>query len=233
MLTILAASTLLAGCGTRHSPETLKQRQARQQAEYEASPNIKGEELQQRLIAAGIPTQAMTPTLDDYQEQVFAIRIDRPAFDALDKRRLAKLMLDSRSRFQFVDPVQSREFAHFTVAEMNTRAEAKAIAELKARGEFDKIPRYRNGEPMRSFANRLELYCGIEPGDALVVEDAAWLNWNNGSYLTEIARAGAEGRTVKQLRSLESFDCLKRIIDATKVRRHFIGSRGREGEIDY
>jgi hypothetical protein len=233
VLALTSAVVLLAACEKRQPPETLKERQARQLAEYQASPDIKGEELRKRLIAAGIPSEAMTSTLDDYQEEVLALKVDQATFDRLDKPKLAKLVLDSRSRFEFVDSVQVRAFAHSVGAETNARDEAKAIAELKARGELDKIPRYHVGDPMRSFANRLETYCGIEPGKALVVEQADWLNWNNEGYPREIAQAGAEGRTAAQLRSLESFDCLKRIIDATKVRRHFIGNRGREGAIDY
>jgi hypothetical protein len=234
MSLLLAVAAMAAGCGeTRPPPESLKQREARKLAEYMASPDIKGADLKARLVGAGIPASAMTSTRDDYDQEVFALKVDDAAFRRLDKPKLAKLVLDSRYRFEFTDPGQVHAFALYVGAETHDRDEAKALAELKARGELDKIPRYHAGEPMRSFANRMELYCGIEPGAALVVRDAAWLDWNNPSYPRELVGAGAEGVTVAQLRALESFDCLKRIIDATKVRRHFIGNRGREGAIDY
>ena len=225
----LGAAAAMAGCGPkRQASETFEQRAARQLKEFEATPDIKGDELKRRLVAAGVPTGAMTPTLDDYQEEVLMLKVDRATFARLDQRKLAKLVLDSRYRFEFTDPGQVRAFAQYVGAETNTREKAKAIGELRARGELGKVPRYHAGEPMRSFANRLELYCGIEPGMALLVRDVAWLDWSR-SYARATAQAGADGHT----QPLESFDCLKRVIDATEVRRHFIGNRGREGAIDY
>ena len=112
MSLMLGVAAMAAGCGEkRPPPESLKQREARHLAEYMASPDVQGPELKTRLVAAGIPASAMTSTRDDYGEEIFALKMGDATFGRLDKPKLAKLLLDSRYRFEFTDPGQVHAFA--------------------------------------------------------------------------------------------------------------------------
>ena len=62
--------------------------------------------------------------------------------------------------------------------------------------------------------------------EALKVIEGAWVD-----YQHEMVNLGA---TDKNGRASASFDCVKRVVDASpELRRRFIGNRGREGAIDY
>ena len=79
---------------------------------------------------------------------------------------------------------------------------------------------------MSAFAPRLEAWCGYKEGQALRVVDGAWVDYQH--EMVDMAVADKDGR------ASASFDCMKRVVDAsTELRRRFIGNRGREGAIDY
>ena len=226
-----ALGALAAGCGNappgipENSIETIDQRIKRQEAEFNATPDIKGQELIERLHAFGIKDEWIAPVLDDHDVEVLQLRVPSADFDKLDKRGLAKLVLDSRYRFEFVDPDQVHQFARYQGAETHAREKAKALKELAERGQIDSFPRYSSGMPMEAYAARLEGWCGYKKGEALAVIDGAWLDYQH--RMVDMAAEDRDGR------ASASFDCMKRVVDATDLGRHFIGNKGREGAIDY
>jgi hypothetical protein len=167
----------------------------------------------------------MTPVVEDHGVEVLQLRVPPADFARLDKRGLAKLLLDSRYRFEFVDRDQVHQFALYQGAETHARDKAKALKELAERGQIDSFPRYSSGMPMEIYAARLEGWCGYKKGQALSVIDGAWLD-----YQHRMVDMAAEDQ---DRRASASFDCMKRVVDATDLRRHFIGNKGREGAIDY
>ena len=230
VLTIAAA---LTGCGSGSEAagiaghvETLEQRMKRQEAEFNASPNIKGDELRLSLNALGIEDDWMTPALEENGVEILELRVPSAQFNRLDHRALAKLRLDSRYRFEFVDQEQARTAALYHGAEMHEREKSKALKELAERGQIESYPRYRAGTPIATYAPRLEAWCGYEEGQALRVIDGAWVDYQH--QMVDLAVEDRDGR------ASASFDCMKRVVDATtELRRRFIGNRGREGAIDY
>jgi hypothetical protein len=226
VLTLCVAAT---GCGDapgiRNNIESLAQRMKRQEAEFNATPDIKGVELRERLNALGIQDAWMTPALEEHGVEVLELRVPPAAYARLDKRGLAKLVLDSRYRFEFVDKDQIHEFALYQGAETHDRDKAKALKELEARGQLDSFPSYREGAPIAPYARLLETWCGYDKGEALAVVDGAWLDYQHP--MVDKAVEDQDGR------ASASFDCMKRVVDATDLRRHFIGNRGRQGAIDY
>jgi hypothetical protein len=79
---------------------------------------------------------------------------------------------------------------------------------------------------MTAFAPRLEAWCGYKQGQALKVIEGAWVDYQH--EMVNLAVGDQDGR------ASASFDCMKRVVDATtELRRRFIGNRGREGAIDY
>jgi hypothetical protein len=225
-----ALGALAAGCGNapgipENSIETLDQSIKRQEAEFNATPDIKGEELIERLHSLGIRDAWMMPVPDDHGVEVLQLRVPAADFAKLDKRGLAKLVLDSRYRFEFVDQGQIHQFALYQGAETNARDKAKALQELAERGQIDSFPRYSPAMAMGTYASRLEAWCGYKNGEALAVIDGAWLDYQHP--MVDMAVQDRDGR------ASASFDCVKRVVDATDLRRHFIGNRGREGAIDF
>jgi hypothetical protein len=212
--------------GLGNNIETLEQRMKRQQAEYNESPDIKGEELHKRLNALGIKDAWMKPVVEERGVEIFELRVPRADFAGLDHRAFAKLMLDGRYRFDFVDPEQVHIAALYHGAEMHEREKAKALKELAERGQLDSYPRYQKGMPVSLYAPRLEAWCGYGKGQALRVVDREWVDYQHA--MVDMAVADKDGR------ASASFDCMKRVVDAsTELRRRFIGNRGREGAIDY
>jgi hypothetical protein len=231
LLTVSAAAIFVAGCGNapgipENSIETLDQRIKRQEAEFNATPDIQVPELRERLRELGVADAWITPAIEENGVEVLLLRVPNAAFARLDKRALAKLVLDSRYRFEFVDMDQIHEFALYQGAESHARAKAKALRELAERGQLNSFPRYRAGMPMTAYAPMLETWCGYRKGEALAVIDGKWLD-----YQRRMVDMAAEN--FDDGRALASFDCIKRVVDATDLRRHFIGNRGREGAIDY
>ena len=206
--------------------ETLDQRIKRQQAEFDATPDVKGAELRRRLNALGIKDAWMKPTVEDHGVEIFELRVPETDFAKLDHRALAKLRLDSRYRFDFVDPDQVRTAALYHGAEMHEREKAKALKELAERGQLDSYPKYRKGMPVSTYAPKLEAWCGYSRGQALRVVDGGWVDYQHA--MVDLAVTDEDGR------ASASFDCMKRVVDSsTEFRRRFIGNRGREGAIDY
>lgn len=224
------ATAFVASCGNApgesRRQESFQELYDRQQADLAASPDVQVPELKERLRALGVTDEAVKPTTDDYGETVLQLDLTDAAFDRIDKKSLAKLHLDSRYRFELADPRQVHVFALHSGAEHFAREKAKALRELAEKGETDRIPRYRPGMDMIGYALQLESYCGYGPGDALRVIDGAWLE-----YTHKMASDAAIASSKKQ--SWAPFACVKRVVDATDLRRHFIGNRGREGAIDY
>ena len=233
MLLASVMLTALPGCGSGSEAagiaghvETLDQRIKRQKAEFNASPDIQGDELRARLNALGIEDGWMTPALEENGVEILELRVPGAQFARLDHRALAKLLLDSRYRFEFVDQEQARTAALHHGAEMHEREKAKALKELAERGQIDSYPRYREGMSMAAYAPRLEAWCGYKEGQALRVIEGAWVDYQH--QMVDLAVADSDGRATA------SFDCMKRVVDATtELRRRFIGNRGREGAIDY
>lgn len=230
-LSVVAIGATLGGCDNAagipaNSIETRAQRIKRQEAEFNASPDIKGDALRHRLNALGIEDKWMTPVVEEHGVDVLQVRVPPVEFARLDKRALAKLNLDSRYRFEFVDPGQVHAFALYHGAELHEREKAKALKELAERGQANSFPRYREGSAIAVYASRLEAWCGYRSGEALAVIDGAWLNYRHAMVDMAVVEP-------YNARAVASFDCVKRVVDATDLRRHFIGNRGREGAIDY
>lgn len=220
----------VAACGDApgidNKIETLELRMKRQQAEYDASPDIKGEELHKRLNSLGIKDAWMKPAVEEHGVDIFELRVPKADFAKLDHRALAKLRLDSRYRFDFVDPEQVHIAALYHGAEMHEREKAEALKELAERGQLESYPKYRKGMPVSLYAPKLEAWCGYAKGQALRVVDGDWVNYQHA--MVDMAVTDKDGR------ASASFDCMKRVVDAsTEFRRRFIGNRGREGAIDY
>jgi len=226
----LALCTAATACGDAPGIEgrieTLDQRIKRQEAEFNASPDIKGEALLTRLHTLGIKDGWTKRALEENGVEILQLRVPPTDFAKLDKRALAKLVLDSRYRFEFVDDSQVHEFAFYQGAETHARDQRKALSELAERGQADSFPRYREGDAMAAFAPRLEAWCGYKKGQALRVVDGSWVDYQHS--MVDLAIEDKDGR------ASASFDCMKRVVDATtELRRRFIGNRGREGAIDY
>lgn len=206
--------------------ETRDERMKRQEAEFNASPDIKGEELRTRLNALGIKDAWMKRAIEEHGVQIFELRVPKEDFAKLDHRALAKLNLDSRYRFEFVEPDQIHTAALYHGAEVHERDKAKALKELAGRGQLDSYPRYQKGMPVSLYAPKLEAWCGYNKGQALRVVDGNWVDYQHA--MVNMAVTDKDGR------ASASFDCMKRVVDAsTEFRRRFIGNRGREGAIDY
>jgi hypothetical protein len=206
--------------------ETIQQRIDRQAAEFEAMPDIKGPELMAALRKFGIADEWITPAVEENRVEILELRVPSAAFARLDHRALAKLRLDSRYRFDFVDPEQARTAAQYHGAELHVRDQAKALKELQERGQINDYPRYQAGMAVSEFAPLLEAWCGYERGQAFRIVDGNWVDYAHA--MVDLGAADREGR------ASASFDCVKRVVDATPELRHrFIGNRGRQGAIDY
>ena len=220
----------LAACGNAPTEprrqESYAELKARQDRDFAASPNVQLPELRNRLYALGVPDGALRKVRDDYGEPIFLLTLDDATFERIDKKRLAKLELDSRYRFRLTDLDQIRRYGPFNGAETHAREKAKAVRELAEKDETDRIPRYRTGLAMLNYARALEAYCGYASGEALRVIDGRWLE-----YTHQMASDAAIAASKRE--SYAPFACVKRIVDATDLGQHFIGNRGREGAVDY
>ena len=178
------------------------------------------------MNALGVKDAWMKPALEEHGVEIFELRVPKDDFARLDHRALAKLNLDSRYRFEFVAPDQVRIAALYDGAETHEREKAKALKELADRGQLDSYPKYQKGMPVSVYAPRLEAWCGYKEGEALRVVDGDWVDYQPAMVDMAVADKGG--------RASASFDCMKRVVDAsTEFRRRFIGNRGREGAIDY
>jgi len=227
---ISALCMAVAGCGDAPGIaghiESRDERMKRQEAEFNATPDVKGEELRRRLSELGIKDAWMKPALEENGVEVLELRVPKTNFAKVDHRALAKLRLDSRYRFDFVEPDQIRTAALYQGAEMHEREKAMALKELAERGQLDSYPKYQKGMPISLFAPKLEIWCGYKEGQALRVVDGDWVDYQHAMVDMDV--------TDKDGRASASFDCMKRVVDAsTEFRRRFIGNRGREGAIDY
>ena len=227
----IGAAVPLSACGNAapgidNRVETMEQRIKRQEAEFNATPDIKGAELRRRLNALGIENAWMKPAIEETGVEILELRVPKEVFAKLDHRALAELVLDSRYRFEFVEPDQIRTAALYHGAEMHEREKAKALKELARRGQLDSYPKYEKGMAVSAYAPRLEAWCGYKQGQALRVIDGNWVDYQH--EMVDMAATDRDGR------ASASFDCVKRVVDAsTEFGCRFIGNRGREGAIDY
>jgi len=227
MLTLVPS---LAACGDAPAvprrQESAEELRLRQERDFAASPNIRLPELRQRLKALGVATNEMEQSTDEHGEPIILVSLDRSKFEMIDKRALAKLLHDSRYRFELTAAAQRTTFAAYSVAEHNAREKTKALKELAENGEMDHFPRHRQGLNMKQYARTLEAYCGYASGEALRVVQGGWLEYTN-KMAADAAVAAAQGK------STANFHCVRRIVYATDLGRQFVGNRGREGAIDY
>jgi hypothetical protein len=226
----LAFGSVLSACGEAPAEprrqESYEELIQRQQADFAALPDMQVPELRQRLRALGVADGHIKPATDDYGEQILLITLDDAEFARIDKRALAKLQFDSRHRLGLTQPDQGKSLAVYSVAETHVRDKARALRELAEKGETDRIPRYQSAVTMQRYAEALESYCGYRTGEALRVVDGEWLD-----YTQKMASDAAVAASNRQ--SFAPFACVKRVVDATDLHRHFIGNRGSEGAIDY
>jgi hypothetical protein len=230
MLTRAAATALaalaLAGCGEPPRGSgvhvlTLKERIARDDAEFRAGEKLSLDELRQRLLSLELRPDELGRTIDeDYGIELVNLAIPPTRLSALDGSAIAGLQLDSNYRIAFADPATEHALAEEVAEEGFRRDKAQVIAELRRYGDWERIPRRRGLEPMPLFARRLESWCGYGPGEALRVIDGAWLEYAR-EYVDAAVRERIPGRKAAQ------FDCLRRVVYATELRRYFIGNRGR------
>lgn len=227
---IAAVALLAAACGNASGEprrqESFQELDQKQKADFAASPDVQIPELRKRLRALGVADDDAAGGADEHGEAILFLSLDAGEFARIDKRALAKLELDSRYRFRLTNPTQIKVFAGYSVAEHNAREKAIALKELADKGETGRFPRYRPGLNMQDYARALESYCGYGPGEALRVVDGNWLEYNNKMTSDAAIAASKE-------ESYAPFACVRRIVYATNLGRHFIGNRGREGAIDY
>jgi hypothetical protein len=228
-LAIAALFPWLAACSPfpdgQRRMESMVELNAKQNADFAASPDVQLPELRKRLHALGVSDASIRQTTEENGVPILMLSLDRAKYVKLDKVALAKLELDSRYRFRLTDPSQVRNFAGYSVAENWSLDRAIALKELADKGEMDRFPRYVRGRSMTIYARQLEAYCGYGPGQALRVIDRKWLEYNY-QMTSDAAAATAEGQ------SYASFACIRRIVYATNLGPHFIGNRGRQGAND-
>jgi len=219
----LVLAIALASCGGAERgagiyPETPAERQARQQAKFEAGEKIGLDGLRRELAALGLkPGEYAQVTEPDHQIKVLELRAGPGRIAAIDRKALARLVLDSNFRLTFADPESAR--AVDVAEELYRREMAMEIAILKRHGDWGRVPRPRPGEPIQMLAHRIEDWCGFDPGGALLVVGGKWLEYSHAPVdeaVTEQVPGAAAAR----------FDCLRRVVYATQLRRHFIGYRG-------
>jgi hypothetical protein len=202
--------------------ESFAELQAKQDADFAASPDVQLPELRQRLRVLGVVDANMTPAVDDYEIPILMLSFTPAEYARLDKAALARLEIDSRYRFRLTDPRQIKDFAGYSVEESHARDKAIALKELTDKGELDRIPRYVPGHSMTIYARQLEAYCGYGPGEAFNVIDGKWLEYNNPMAL-DATVSSAKGQ------SYANFLCVRRVVYANDLGNHFIGNRPRPG----
>jgi hypothetical protein len=216
-------TTVLAACSPfpegQRRMESNAELQAKQDADFAVSPDVRLPELRQRLHALGVTGANMMPAVDeDYGEPILMLSFTPAEYARLDKPALARLELDGRYRFRLTNPWQVRDFAGYSVAENWAREGAIALKELADKGEMDRFPRYVPGHSMTIYARQLESYCGYPLDYALRVIDGKWLEYRN-----QIASDAAMGSSRGE--SYADFACLRRIVYATDLGKYFIGNR--------
>jgi hypothetical protein len=226
---MLVGPLILPGCGNASYEPRRMESDAELMAEdklaFDQSPDVQLPELRKKLHAMGITDQEIREDIEENYVPIFVLTLPSEKFDKLDKVALAKLLHDSRYRFELKDREQVRIFAGYSVEEDRRRRKALSLRQLAAKGEMGKFPRYREGMPMLAYARDLEHYCGYQPGEALNVVDGRWLEYRN--QMVDMAVKDQP----KNKGGMASFKCIVRIVYATDLQSQFIGNRGRPGEI--
>ena len=191
---------------------------ARQQAEVERLQDLPLSAWRARLIQMGI-TEAEIATVPDpdYDLQRLELRLAPARVRQLDTAALAALVLDSGFLITFADPKTER--AVELGEAIYRREREKAIGELAAHQDLARVPRRGEGESLTSLARRIEHWCDYEPGGALEVIDGEWLQYTTAPVSNVVAEPQPGRETAR-------FDCLRRAVFATQLRRYFIGYRG-------
>jgi hypothetical protein len=223
MRAIMLLAFTLAACeperGEGVYPRTAAEREADTEAKFQAGEKLGLGGLRVRLHALGVKESEIAQVVEpDHGVTVLQLAFGPDRLRALDSRALADLVLDSNFRLTFADPATARAVP---VAEEDYRRERLAeVAVLKRHGDWQRVPRQRLGESVASIARRVEHWCDFDPGDALRVIDGAWLDYRHAPVDTAVRELGAGPASDK-------FDCLRRTVYATQLRRRFIGYRGR------
>jgi hypothetical protein len=225
-LAVFALVPLLAACSdaeAKRRVESDAELQAQDEREYENSPDMQLPELRKALLAMGVAEEHIRAAKEDHGVDIFMLHTDGATFARLDKRALAKLLHDSRYRFDLANTEQSRVLAHYSGAEEAERRKERYWRELAANGEMDIFPRYRAGADMTTYARSLERYCGYRQGEALDVIEGRWLEYRNQMVDSAVSKEG------KGAPGMAKFKCVIRIVYATELQPYFIGNRGRTG----
>ncbi|WP_162935703.1 hypothetical protein [Tsuneonella amylolytica] len=224
-LALLSLLAVTAGCGAAEPergagvyPQTPQERQAQQAAEFQKGERLSLGDLRRELLKRGIrETEIIQAIEPDHGIVVLRVAVTPARLSKLDVDALAGLELDSNYRIEFPDAEVDRAVAQSD--ELFRRERAKEIAVVKSHGDWDRIPRLRDGETITSLARRVEHWCDFDPGSALLVIDDRWLEYSRAPVDTAVREAVPGPQT-------DRFDCLRRTVYATQLRRHFIGYRG-------
>jgi hypothetical protein len=222
---LLPALVLLAACGAQEPergagvyPLAPHERQARQEAQFQAGEKMSLDDLRRALLALGVRKDEIAKATDpDHGIPVLRVAITPARLAGVDVDVFERLKLDSNYRLEFADEAVARAIAKSDV--LYRRETAAEIAVVKAHGDWERIPRLREGETMASLARRVEEWCDFDPGGALQVIDGRWLEYAHAPVDIAV-REPVPGRAT------DRFDCLRRTVYATQLRGYFIGYRG-------
>lgn len=220
---------LIAACGPERGagvyPETPEARQARQEAEFRAGERLGLDGLRKALLALGIEESEIEQVADpDHGIEMLRLDIDMARLEELDAQALARLELDSNYRLLFADESVARAVP--TAEEIYRRDRAKEIAVLKRHGDWERVPRLKPGEAIPSLARRVENWCDYDAGKGLQVIDGRWLEYSHYPVDSAVGESTPGAAT-------DRFDCLRRTVYATQLRRYFIGYRGEPPPVLY
>ncbi|MXO75373.1 hypothetical protein GRI40_09125 [Altererythrobacter aerius] len=220
LLVALLASACQGERGAGVYRETPEARQARQDAAFLAGERVGVGAIKGRLADIGIgPDRYRLVTDPDHGVELVELAGPPDGLSKSQREALGRLVVDSNFRLTFADAATER--AVDPGEEMYRRDVITAIAELDRHGDWDRVPRMTPGESLTLLARRIEAWCDFERGDALNVIDERWLEYSHApvdAAVTEPVPADAAAR----------FDCLRRVVYATQLRRHFIGYRGEQ-----
>ena len=214
----------LAACSPQRGEgvhvEAPEERQARQEAEFRASTPVGHADVRTRLLGLGLQADEIVPSVDpDHGIPLWTLRMTPERLGQLDAGALSELQLASNYGLAFADLETEKAFARLSGEAAFLRDHARAVRELKRLGDWDRVPRKGQTEPMEPFARRIEKWCDYDPGTALEVIDMAWLNYTRHPVDSAVAEAEAGLASAR-------FDCLRRVVYGTQLRRYFIGYRG-------
>ncbi len=118
------------------------------------------------LAECGLDTKAVTAVYDnELQSEVVTIGTDaRARPDMFECIRAA-----SWGKFDvtFTDEGLSKSYRAFDEAKAQIMIKAQAVSWLKAHGKFEGLPVFEPSDDASKFAQKVEKFCGIRPGEAI------------------------------------------------------------------